>query len=305
MGTVYMSIEKGFLDSPPNAYRSSKRIVPKLNDLVNLHLVHPSDYLFGTSEILKSYKYHAGRLVEYQSRHQPEGDIFIIYGDETSKNHGVDFGREQYAFLRNLRARGLFNRFINDPNTEELMMKDALVNLCKEPALSVASTFCIPIQSEMKQLIEQYGYLILKPKFGCRSTGVKKITSLHDVQNIDFGQLRNNYVLQEPLDGPEVRVVILEGEFLFARHDENLHPWDNPKDAFTKVGEPNNFQITTAKNIATRVKADIIGIDFIGCKVYELNGTGTGLVICNQLGQELVDYTSHFVDWIMGKLDEK
>lgn len=297
---VYISVEQNFEQTPPHKYRSSKKIVHLLNEQYELILVNPGDFDPVEATVHQFFKYLGpGKLEAVSEKHVPEGDLFIIYGDETSKNPGLIFGRNFYSCLRNLRSQRRFPRFLNDPDTEESTLKDYLVKLRSEGEFSIADTFDQVDVEKAQELLDRYGQLVFKPIYGCGSAGVKKISSLDELGELgEDSKIKSDYVAQELLGGSEMNVVILDGDFLCSREDTNYHPWSDKKTMKTRVGSPTSFQLDIAKRIARRLKADLLRVDFIGNKVYEINGTGSGLIAVNEEGQQLFDKTSDFVRYV-------
>ncbi len=298
-----MSVDKNFEQAPPHKYRSSKKVVELLSQEHDLILVHPGDFHPQEAAVSRSFRYlEPGKLEIIPRKHLPEGDLFIVYGDETSKNPGLDFGRQFYSSLRNLRRQERFPYFLNDPDAEEATLKDYLAELYEQGDFSVAATFHYLNKENSQRLLEKHGQLVFKPIFGCGSAGVHKISSLDELDELDrLGseeEVRKNYAIQELLNGSEIRVIILGGEFLCSREDINYHPWSDRKTLMTKVGNPTAFQIDTSQRIAQRLKADLVGVDFIGDKVYEINGTGTGLIAYDENCRLLFDRTPEFVDYV-------
>jgi glutathione synthase/RimK-type ligase-like ATP-grasp enzyme len=299
---VYMSVEQGFLDSSPNLYMSSKRITEKLDNLVNLSLVYPSDYSLETMSIQASYTL-ANRTLERKSGHHlPRGDLFIIYGDETSKNMGLEFARNQYEFLKRLRNQKSFSNFFNTPESEEKTMKNQLVPLSQDSSLGIARTYNFENYNQAQELLGNYGQVVLKPIFGCRGSGVRLISSIDDLANLGLQEeeLKRNYVLQEGLFGDEKRIVLLDGNLLCSRiHKNRRTPWNSNMPQQTFVYQPSLQELDVSRKIASELGLTLAGVDFIGDKVNEINGTGTGIVIPDHTGKLLYDKTDVFVQKVM------
>ncbi len=279
-----MSVEKDFHLAPPKLYRTSRKIIEKLNDISDLTLVHPGDYDISSGRILAGHKsLGPTKIKQVLGPHVPEGDMFIIYGDETSKNVGLDFARNQYKFLRNLKQNGNFSAFYNEPETEERTLKDALVELSKDDSLCIAKSYFFQNDEQVNQMLSTYGSVFLKPIFGCRMAGVQKISSLDDLKNLNIpeSELQGNYILQEPLVDPEnteKRIIILDGNHLVSRtHFDRNKPWETSYNQKTAVYNPTEKEIEVSKNIASRIGGYLVGVDFIGSKVNEVNGTGTAV----------------------------
>ncbi|MBT7903167.1 hypothetical protein HN587_04860 [Candidatus Woesearchaeota archaeon] len=306
---VYFSVEEGFQNYPEEFYRTSRRILSKLSDITDLFLVVPGDYNLEKGTIKKAFRFLSPtQLQQILGEHQPEGDMFIIYGDETSKNIGLEFAKRQYQFLQNLKSEGAFKQFLNEPETEEATLKDRLVELSKDPSLNIAETIRYTSRDQTKRLIQKYGgQIILKPIFGCRGSGVTIVTSLDDLfaQVNSEDELKRDYILQEPLDGSEVRVVLLDDQLLCSRvHHNRKTPWDTTRSQTTYDHSPTTDELEITSRISTQVGAYLIGVDFIGPKVNEINGTGTGLVIYDHTGNLIYDKTDEFVRHVMSTIQE-
>lgn len=295
-----MSVEKGFETSSPEVYRTSKTIINKLRKNNDLYLVNPTDYDVKTNTINNAYKLNDSYYLEKViGKHVPKGDLFIIYGDETSKDIGLDFAKKQYAFLKNLKASGNFSNYLNNPETEEKTMKDYLVNLTAQGDKDIGATYFLEDKNQVEALIKKYGELVVKPIFGCRGAGIFKVNNVSELENkIGFDKdTTKKYVLQEPLAGPEKRIVFLNDNLLCSRiHYNRPTPWNtSDSNLVTKIYEPTKKELDISKKYYDKLEADILGIDFIGDKINELNGTGTGLIIYDHNDELLYDYTDSFV----------
>ncbi|MBU0758376.1 MAG: hypothetical protein KKF44_09985 [Nanoarchaeota archaeon] len=302
-----MSVEEGFEKSPEHNYRSSKTIIGKLQSIVDLTLVHPGDYDLESGEILAGYTWDGGpELTQTHGRHIPTGDLFIIVGDETSKNIGVTLGRKQYAFLKGLEERGSFRHFVNRPSTEEMTLKDALIDLGRDRMLNVAKTFLYESDAQVDGLLQQYGALIVKPIFGCRGVGVQRIESLDDLETAQIPDCRREeHILQEHLPGPEIRIILLGGQLIASRicYDREP-PWKPANKYRADVHFPTRFELSIAERIQRTLDADLIGVDLIGSKVSEINGMGTGTRTYAPDGRLLYDRTDDVVEYLMRKMNE-
>ena len=305
MKRIYMSVEEGFEKSPPNLYRTSKSIINKLNNIYDLFLVHPGDYDIETLTIKQAFKIKpSSKLEKVLDSHEPRGDLFIIYGDETSKNIGFEFAEQQYDFLEKIESSGNFSKFLNKPGTEKNTLKNCLVDLSKDISFGIASTFKIEHLSEIKEYVKNYGSIIAKPIFGCRGSGVFKIESSNNLEYIFENKSIDDYVFQEPLAGPEKRVVLLNGELLCSRiHYDRETPWSSSDSQKTYVYQPNDFELEVSKLISKTISADIIGVDFIGDKINEINGTGTALITYDHNDNLLYDKTDDFVKLVSSLVD--
>ena len=294
-----MSVEKDFEKTPSDKYRTSKKIISVLNRLSDLVLVTPTEYNEDLS-VSSAYKILDGELVTTQGRHVPHGDLFITYGDETSKNLGLGFARMQYDYLSRLEESGSFTQFFNKSEVEERTMKENLINLRAQFGDVFAQTYKVEDERQIQELFNKHGSLIAKPIFGCASAGVKKINNMSDFYQNELNEKINDYVFQEPLNGLETRVIVLGGEYLGSRQDLHYEPWSEKKPS-TKIGSPSVQMIDFTKDLAENMGADILGVDFMDDKVYEINGTGTGLIAYND-NELLFDYTPQFVDYVEKKM---
>ena len=268
-----------------------KQLIEK--DNVELVVVHPRDYNNEKGTIKRGYRFvNSSRIEEILKEHKPEGDMFIIFGDETSKNIGLDFAKKQYDFLDNLKKNKNFRYFFNNPDAEKSTLKSYLIEISKDASFGVARTYSFENRDSISRLLDQYGTIIMKPIFGCRGAGVRKLSSIEDIFKIPDDVLKADYIFQEPLEGDEKRVVILDNEFLCARiHKNRKTPWNqnNNQETFRYVPTSNELEI--ARKLGVQINADIIGVDFIGDKVNEINGTGTGLKIIDHNGNLLYDHS--------------
>ncbi len=304
---VYMSVEEGFEKTPVDKkYETSRLVMELLNARpdVDLVLVHPGDYNLNDGSINRAFDFvNPTTIKQSKSSHFPSGDMFIIYGDETSKNAGLDFGRNQYSFLKNLKQNNSFSYFFNEPETEELTLKDGLIKLSIDDSLPVAKTVYFDSFDQTKELINQYGSIIIKPIFGCAGAGVNKLSLIEDIFNLDVSEndLQGNYVLQEPLFGDETRITLLDGKFLWSmRHQNRSAPWAKNEKHSSNFYQPNEEELNSARKISDAVGAYLIGVDFIGTKVNEINGTGTGMSRNYKGGSPILDlHANKFVERII------
>ena len=305
MKTVFMSVEEGFLESPPNVYMTSKRLTHSLSGLVDLRLVHPSDYCINDMSIRMVYRREGERLIPLGEHITPSGDLFIIYGDETSKARGVDFGRKQYALLKRLQDLRRFNHFLNPPHAEENTMKDMLVNLYAEGFTHIPFTAHFSGLWDLTESLKEYSQLVAKPIFGCRGTGIRIIKTEQEAEDLAkrIDDLFKEYVFQEVLDGPEKRIVILNRQLLCSRiHFERETPWRKSSSQRTEIYKPTQEEIEISIKLSERLGLTLAGIDFIGSKINEINGTGTGLALNDHNGNLLYDHTPNLVSFIMDLL---
>ena len=298
---IYMSVEEGFYTTPEYKYRTSKNLVNKLNEQYDLTLVVPSEYNIDDMTINSGYKLIDDSVEKVLGEHNPEGDMFIIYGDETSKNKGLAFGRNQYKFLRGLETSKKFGYFFNKPDVEEATLKDKLVDLGKKYSGVVANTFFYESDDQLREEFSKYGSIVLKPVFGCASAGVRKFDSFNEFKSVELKHPINEYIFQEPLEGSETRVILLDGNYIGSRTDFDYMPWSN-KNPKTFLGDPNDMQLESARILQKELGADLIGVDFMGDKIYELNGTGTGLISYDHNNNLIFDYTENFIKFINSKL---
>jgi len=303
--TIYMSVEEGF-EKNPVPYRSSTRIAHTLNEKGHdLHLVKPGEYDIDTMTIASSYIFNPKNekeLVIKRKRHEPEGHLFIIYGDETSKNPGLDFGLRQYEFLRELENNGNFGRFFNRPEPESRTMKPWLAEQYQKGAfntLPIAATYSPRTLDEVSTLLKKHNELVLKPSFGCRSAGVRKIKDVNDLTEIEQNNLKE-IVLQELIrsEGVEGRVSILDNTVLFTSRYYNFSaPWEEQTQYESAESSFPDEQIEASLQVFRMTGLDFGGIDWIGNTINEINGTGTGVIGRNSKGETTYDYTKDIVSF--------
>ena len=305
---IYISVEQDFEKAPLDLYKSSRQIMRQLDKEVELFLVFPGDYEISTGLIKAAYKYvNSNKIKQVKGIHEPFGDMFIIYGDETSKNLGLNFAKNQYKFLKKLKTNKQFSHFYNEPEVEEATLKDKLVSLSKDKTLGIAETYFYKSKNQVEELLDKYsGSLIVKPIFGCRMAGVQKITSVDDLAKAGLtdSELRENYIFQQPLKSQdEKRIFVLDGKILGSRiYYNRKNPWNNSKNQITKIENPSDREAQISMNIAKKLGSYLLGVDFIGEGVNEINGTGTGVVFYDKNNKLIFDKTPQVVESILSKL---
>jgi glutathione synthase/RimK-type ligase-like ATP-grasp enzyme len=302
---IYMSVEEGF-EKNRVPYRSSNKIARAIQERGHdLHLVKPKGYDLDALTVEASYQFRnvmEDELLKKTGRHTPEGDLFIIYGDETSKSPGLDFGLMQYEFLRQLESTGLIGRFFNRPDAEAKTIKPWLAEQYAKGALDglpVAATYTPISLDEVRHLLTEHHELVLKPSFGCRSTGVRKIRDVSELSDGEQNNLRD-IVLQEVIEskGVEGRIAVLDGNILFTTKYFNFSaPWEKQTEYDAKESEFSSEQIEASLTLLGITGLDFGGVDWIGDKINEINGTGTGVIGRNAKGETTYDYSYRIVDF--------
>lgn len=299
MRRVYLSIRED-IEQVPEHKSSDHRFAQRLDEIYDLHLVHPCEYDLETLTVAASYQYEGPERKRLkQSRHVPEGDLFIIFSDGSNRNRGLDFARREYQFLNQLKSGGRFHNFFNEPECEEMTLKSGLVELSAANDM-VAETRDFSLEN-LEDMIGRYGSVVSKPIFGSQMAGVELFNSPSQVyeRGYDVAFLEENHVLQEPLVGDEKRIAIMEGEQLFARiHKDRPNPWKKDGKNIIETYEPTDAELEAAKSICEDIGAYLAGIDFIGDKINEVNGSGTGVYFKDAISGRYIDKTPDLVDYI-------
>lgn len=294
MKKVYFSVSEDIANISIDD-SSDHKFIERLNEICDLHLVHPCEYNFDSGTVMASYQYvNSKKIILKQKEHRPNGDLFIIFSDGSNKNRGLDFAINEYHFLKNLKYDNSFEKFFNEPETEELTLKSYLTYLSKDNHLGIAKTMEYNYDN-LERLLEQYGKVIAKPIFGCQMTGVQMIKEVSEFNE----NLTENYILQEPLFGPEKRIVVMDGQVIMARiHQDRKNPW-NKGSASIQGYLPTSDEINIAINNTKSIGAYLAGVDFIGSKVNEINGSGTGIRYYDSETKKLIDKTPDLVNYIV------
>ncbi|MFP4189533.1 MAG: RimK family alpha-L-glutamate ligase [Candidatus Woesearchaeota archaeon] len=296
MKKAYLSIRED-IEQVPEHKSSDHTFAQRLNEMYDLHLVHPCEYDLETLTVGASYQYESpDKKTLKQPRHTPEGDLFIIFSDGSNRNRGLDFALREYEFLNTLKQENMFQYFFNEPETEEKTLKSGLIELSENDDM-IAET-----QSFTKENVEEmtgkYGSVVAKPIFGSQMAGVQLLHSLDDIKG-DISYFEENYVLQEPLEGYEKRIVVMDGRPLFSRiHKDRPNPWRESTNPTVELYSPTPDEMAVALRTADRIGAYLAGVDFIGDKVNEVNGSGTGIYFKDDNTGEYIDKTPDLVDYI-------
>ncbi|MFW5852983.1 MAG: ATP-grasp domain-containing protein, partial [Nanoarchaeota archaeon] len=298
MKKVYFSIREDITDVSPNK-SSDHKFVQRMNEICDLHLVHPCEYDLDSMSVKASYHYNSPtELIEASGRHTPEGDLFIIFSDGSNRNRGLDFAKKEYEFLKILKDEGYVNKFFNEPETEEKTMKSGLVELCKDTKLKIANTLDFSVENA-ESMIKEYGSAVAKPIFGCQMAGVMLLKDAGEIREDDIEYLNQNYVLQEPLSGDEKRVVVMDGSVLMSRvHKNRPNPWNDTSNTRTEIYEPSPLEREIAIMNTNAIGAYLAGIDFIGDKINEINGSGTGIYFKDENTGNTIDKTGELVEYV-------
>jgi len=278
-----------------------------LSENYDLHIVHPREFNFNSGTVSGSYGINISeKYVDFYSRkgeHEPSGDLFFIFSDGSAHNLGLNFMNEFYTFLKNLKNRGNFEHFVNEPETEEKTLKSYLPVLSQE--LNGIAKTRIFSEEDFYDMISTYGSTILKPIAGCRMRGVSLLKSEKDLLDImskyslNAAYLSNNYVLQEPLFGDEKRLIVVGGEYLSSRVVKNrVNPWSPNNNQSNHIYYPSEEEIKIAVKANDAIGAYVAGIDFIGSKVNELNGSGSGITVKDNSGTIIVDEVPTVLSYI-------
>lgn len=299
-----------------------------LNEKFDLHIIHPREYDFKNMTVPNSYGVEITdntiTFYERKGEHIPQGDAFFVFSSGGGHNLGLEFARNHISFLKYLRDNNNFQYFFNSPETQEMMLKDKLVELSSEfDGVAKTKEFS---RENLEDMLSTYGSVIAKPIAGAKGSGVVKLKSSDDLEKLisslqpnnlestdDLEKLTSlqpnnlesylssNYVLQEPLSGPEKRLIVLDGKYLGARvHINRSTPWEeNNPDHRTEIYTPTEKEIKLAEQVAKRVGATIAGVDFIGDKINELNGGGTDTAFRDRETKEIF---YNLAPWVVQKI---
>jgi len=228
----------------------------------------------------------------------PEAALFLIYGTEemTGKLDGMH--EEHYSFLRALRDNGRIGKFLNDPTAERKTVKDAFCEAYD--SIPMGRTYMFRTQKELIEALGEYGVLVKKPIFGCRGRGVEKI-SASDVEKIPSDEEVGSYVFQEFVKGPEKRLILFNKELIVSRIAHNRrHPWEvgNMNGEKKELYNPTKRELSKSIEMMEALGLEIGAVDWIGEKINEVNGSGTGLVGLDENGNLLYDHVSDLVDYM-------
>lgn len=285
---------------------TSRIVVETLREHADLTLAHPAGYDFNARTI------QAWRPEGEQWREigpiEPRCDQWIVWIDGYALDHRalgyrdeMDYHRRMTGMFDELLARGQVGAMHNTPQAERNTLKGFLAALDTETFGHLA-THRFNGFDELADLHRSHGPLVVKPVWGGLRKGVVKITNDAELHALRDRDLRH-HVAQELGDGPEKRLWIADGRVVgggiqYGKRtpwsdystEFRAEPWDDPEHPEVAV------DIERANRMAAKVGLTFGSVDFIGDRINEVNGGGTGHVMWNLGGEEVVDARGHLRD---------
>lgn len=290
-----------------------KSMVETLDRHSDLILTTPEEYDLRDGTIA-AYRYRDGVAVP-AGRVVPDADLWIQGSDCFSLDHrllGFERRMELYHaihdFLDGLVAVGRVSRVINSPEAERNTLKDFLADLDPE-CDRVIPSFRFGGFGELVDLYRTHGDLVVKPVWGGLGKGIVKVTSEKELMALQ-DQVLDHHVAQVFYRGPEKRLWILGGKVVDGgiRHGRDT-PWSSREPYFQALryweeGDPAFMaEIEAAHRICEKSGLTYGSVDFIGDRINEINGSGTGFTMNNLAGEIVVDRCDLLEQWLVGLLE--
>ena len=278
---------------------TTQTVVQTLLAHSDLTVTHPGEYGF-TDNTISCYRYQ-GDGWQPVGRCVPECDVWIVWIDGYALDHAAMgfadamafFEATQELFLRNL-ANGNVGAMYNHPQAERNTLKDFLADLDSEE-FHVIPSYRLEGFAHLADIYQTLGPLVVKPFWGGLRQGVVKVTCEEELLALRGADLRHQ-VAQLFCHGPEKRLWVADGECRQGGvHYGKRTPWSDfapdyrvlPHDQLPTAEAA--ADIARAERLAAKVGLHFGSVDFIGDHINEVNGAGTGHVMWNLEGAEVVD----------------
>ncbi|GAB6043121.1 ATP-grasp domain-containing protein [Endothiovibrio diazotrophicus] len=278
---------------------TTRVVVETLREHSDLTLVHPAGYDFAKRTV-QAWRYHKGYWHEVE-RQVPRCDLWVVWIDGYALDHRalgyrdeMDYHGQMNDFFESLLADGRVGAMQNSPAAERNTLKGFLADL--DPAhFGHLPTHRFDGFDELADLFRTHGPLVVKPQWGGLRKGVAKIESEEELLALRETDLTHR-VAQAWGEGAEKRLWIADGRVVAGgaqygkrtpwsdyTRDFRVERWDDPGDPRVAA------DIERANRMAAEVGLTFGSVDFIGERINEINGGGTGHVMWNLAGEEVVD----------------
>lgn len=266
--------------------KTCQMLVETLQVHTDLILTTPQEYDFARNTIA-CYRYRDG---EWQARGRgtPQCDIWIVWIDGYAQDHRslgfanelAYYGAMQAFFQRNL-DNGNVGTMYNPPQTERRTLKDWLAQLDSE-AYQLIPSYTLDSFEHLAELHHKLGPLVVKPIWGGFRQGVAKVSNAQELA-LWRGRDLQRYVAQVFYRGPEKRLWIAGGRcrqgcVFYGRRT----PWSDFTEDYRVLphdwlpAEEQARDIGHANRLAAEAGLYFGAVDFIGDRINEINGGGTG-----------------------------
>jgi hypothetical protein len=278
---------------------TTQTLIETLQACSDLVVVPPAEYDFN-GNTLACYRYVSGQW-QALGRRTPCCDIWIIWIDGYALDHHalgfVDnlawyFAAQQF-FGKNL-ACGNVGVMYNPIQAERNTLKDFMTHLDSEKFHTIPS-FVVQDFDHLSCLYRTYGPLVVKPFWGGLRHGISRVCTEEALMALADQDLSNR-VAQLFYSGPEKRLWIADGRCPQGGvHYGKNTPWSDfapdyravPHD--TLPADEVAADIRNAERMADEIGLRFGAVDFIGDRINEVNGSGTGYVMWNLAGEIVVD----------------
>jgi len=251
----------------------------------------------------------------------PKADLWIFYSDGYStdtKNLGYSKPTEYHetlmSFLEKQVFEGNVKRIINTPEAERKTLKKYFAQLNPEE-YGIIPTYILNNSKDLLKLLEEKKKIVFKPDWGGGMKGIKLISSLSQIKNFSEEEIKEG-VFQDYHPGDEKRMWLVGGKFVDGRIIKDRHtPWENKegdnlvyrynKEEVMKNGwnlSQLYKEIELVNKLAKKTNLEIGSIDFLGNRINEINGAGTGFTTSNRSNDIHIDAREFLNEYIKSLL---
>jgi len=262
-----------------------------------------------TTKTFLGYPIASGELGAPE-RCEPVCDVWIGWIDGYALDHRAMGFPHDLAFYEAMQglfeeslAKGDIGAMYNSPSAERRTLKDYLTVLDPKE-YNLIPSFRIQRFDDLVDVFRARGPVVVKPIWGGLRKGVFKVMSEQDLfarRGADLARC----VAQDLQSGPEKRLWISSGRVAGGgvQHGKRT-PWSDYTDDFHVTAHEDGPPEAVARErraaelLAKKTGLSFGSIDFIGDRVNELNGGGTGFVMWNRKGETVLDARETLADGI-------
>lgn len=271
---------------------------------------------------VRMMEYKKGNLIDI-GYHTPEADLWIVYSDGFKTNtkalgyaRPTDYHEKLMSFLEKQVLDGNIGQVINSPNTERKTLKKYFAGLDSNK-FNIIPTYLFKDFEELYVKFKEKKKLVVKPDWGGGSAGVDLLKNEADIMKYRKSDL-TDIVFQEYYPGDEKRMWITDGKFVEGRIAGNRNPpwmklegnsmvnYFNLESAKQKetwfTEEQFNTNLLAVEKIIEKTGLQMGSVDFLGDKINELNGGGTGFFFRDRDMTKMIDARKHLNNYIKSLL---
>lgn len=278
---------------------TSQTVVETLHNYSDLTITPPDQYNFADNTVGR-YRFRDGKW-RRAKRGTPKADIWIVWIDGYALNHkslgfrdSMDFFHAAQDFFHQNLQNGNVGAIYNSPEAERNTLKDFLADLDSDEFGAIPS-YRIRNFDDLADIYNTLGPVVVKPVWGGLRRGIGKVTDEWELQALRHKDL-SNHVAQLFHRGPEKRLWIANGRCpQGAVHYGKNTPWSGFASDYHVVphymlpADEVARDIYYAERMAKKVGLNFGSVDFIGDRINEVNGAGTGHVMWDLTGEEVID----------------